>query len=319
TPGEAIKASREYLLVCGVGILFIVGYNVINSILSGMGDATTPFLFVLVACFINVVLDVILVRYARLGALGAAIATTAAQGGSFLFALIYLRIKGIGFTFGREDIRISGREAKKLFSIGAPVAVQNMLVGVSFLFITAIINQMGLIASASVGVVEKLITFMFVPVTAFATAVGAAASQNLGAGQEKRAKKCMWCGIGMALVPAILITVFCQFEAEMLTGILAKSPEVVKMSARYLESYIFDILMVSFVFCMNGYFNSLNKSWFSLLHSLLATFGVRIPLSFVLSRMVTADLYLIGFASPASTLVSLIICVPFLWKLNKKI
>ena len=312
TPAEAVGATRAYLLACAVGIPFIVGYNVITSILTGLGDSKTPFLFIAVACIINIVLDVVLVKYFHLGALGAAVATTVAQAGSFAFSILFLWRRGFGFRFSPAHIRVDRRQIGWIVKIGGPVAVQNVLVGASFLFVTAIINQMGLVASAAVGVVEKLITFLFVPATALGTAVGTASAQNLGAQQYDRARKSMWCGILMALIPSLAIAVFCQFGGELLTGILTQDREVVALAADYLRSYIVDIVMVSFVFCMNGYFNSCGKSWFSLLHSLVTTIAVRVPLAFLLSRLANASLFLIGWASPASTFISLLACLAFL-------
>lgn len=312
TPQEAIGAARSYLFTCAIGIPFIVGYNVVSSILTGLGDTKTSFIFITVACIINIVLDVVLVRYVHLGALGAAIATTAAQAGSFLFSLLFLKRRGLGFPLSMADIRFDGRQVGRIAKIGGPVAVQNVLVGASFLFVTAIINQIGLVASAAVGVVEKLITFLFVPAIGMSTAVGTASAQNLGAQQYDRARRSMWYGITMALIPSILIAIFCQFGGEFLTRILTKDAEVVLMATDYLHSYIVDVILVSFVFCMNGYFNSCGKSWFSLLHSLVTTIAVRVPASFLLSRIANASLFTIGWAAPASTFVSLIMCLIFL-------
>ncbi len=317
TPAEAAPATREYLFFCSLGIPFIIGYNVVSSILTGMGDSKTPFLFILVACLINVVLDIILVRYIGWGARGAAVATTAAQIGSFLFSLIFLRVRGLGFAFSAADIRLDRTQTGKIIKIGGPVALQNVLVSASFLFITAIINQIGVAASAAAGVVEKLITFLFVPATAMGTTVSTAASQNIGAGQTGRARKSMWWGILIAFIPAVIITVCCQFFGTAMAGIFNKDSEVVLLAANYMSSYILDILLVSFVFCMNGYFNSQGKSWFSLLHSLLTTFAIRVPLAFVLSRIEGTSLFMIGFAAPVSTLVSLILCGIFLMHLYK--
>lgn len=318
TPPEAVKSATEYLFVCALGIPFIVGYNVVTSILTGLGDSKKPFIFVAVACVINIVLDVILVKYVGLGALGAAIATTIAQAGSFVFSIIYLKVSGLGFDFSKMDIKLDKFHVLHIAKVGAPVAVQNVMVGISFLFVTAIINQMGLIASAAVGVVEKLITFLFVPATSFATAVGTASSQNLGAKQEKRAWKSMWYGVVMALVPSLILFIFCQLKGEALTGILTGNSAVISHAASYLHSYICDILLVSFVFSMNGYFNSLDKSWFSLVHSLITTFAIRIPAAFILSRLEGTTLFLIGWAAPISTLVSLVMCLVFLFHLQAR-
>lgn len=316
TPTEAVEKTQQYLFFCALGIVFIVGYNVISSMLTGMGDSKTPFLFILAACIINVVLDILLVRYLGWGAMGAAVATTAAQAGSFLFSLAFLKHRGLGFPFSKNDVRIDIEQIGSIVRIGGPVAVQNVLVSASFLFITAIINQMGLAASAAVGVIEKLISFLFVPAIAMGNAVGAASAQNLGAHQPQRARKSMWCGIAIALAPAALITLYCQFYGATLVGLLNPDAEVIALGANYLRSYIVDILMVSFVFCMNGYFNSYGRSWFSLLHSLVTTFAVRIPMTYFISQIEGVDLFMMGWASPVSTFVSLILCLFFLRRIR---
>lgn len=318
TPPEAIAATRQYLGACAVGIVFIVGYNVVTSILTGLGDSRTPFLFILVACFINIVLDVVFVKYIGMGALGAAIATTVAQAGSFLFSILFLCHKGVGFPLSKADIKLDRQQILWILKIGGPVAMQNILVGMSFLFISAIINQMGVVASAAVGVVEKLITFLMVPAIAMGTAVGTASSQNLGADQPDRARKCMWYGVLIALIPSIIIAVFCQFGSPLLTGLLTNDSAVVTMGGDYLRSYIWDCILVSFVFCMNGYFNSCGKSWFSLAHSLVTTFAVRVPMAYLLSRLDHTGLFMIGWAAPLSTLISLVLCMIFLAILRKK-
>ncbi|MDL2237672.1 MATE family efflux transporter [Christensenellaceae bacterium OttesenSCG-928-K19] len=316
TPSEAVLETEQYLFICALGIVFIIGYNVISSILTGMGDSKTPFIFVLVACLINVVLDVLFVNGLGWGARGAAIATTVAQAGSFIFSLLFLRRKGLGFPLSKTDFRFDKAQIGSIVRIGGPVALQNVLVNASFLFITAIINMMGVVASAAVGVVEKLITFLFVPATAMGTSVGAASAQNIGANQMDRARKSMWWGVVIALVPAVIFTIICQFYGAGLTGILSGDEQVVALAANYLRSYILDILLVSFVFCMNGYFNSYGKSWFSLVHSVVTTFAVRVPMAFLLSRMEGATLFDIGWAAPASTAVSLVMCLIFLSRMK---
>lgn len=318
TPQAAVAATRNYLYICALGIPFITGYNIINSILTGLGNSKTPFIFITVACCINIVMDLILVTGFHLGAAGAAIATTLAQIGSVVFALLYIRKKGLGFSFHSSELKFSQNSAMQIIKIGTPVAVQNVLVSLSFVFITAIVNQMGLSESAAVGAVEKLITFLFVPVTSLSTAVSTACAQNLGASQPDRAKKALGYGIVMALIPSVLICLYCQWFGTTLTSLFSKDTQVVMLAANYLRSYIFDVIAVAFIFCMNGYFNSRGYSWFSLTHSLITTFAVRVPAAYLLSKMTNSSLYLIGWAAPASTLASLLLCLPFLAYLFKK-
>ena len=114
-----------------------------------------------------------------MGAKGAAIATVSAQGFSFLFALVYLCKKGIGYSFYKEDICFS-KYIQKIMQIGFPLGLQSVLVNISFLIITIIV---GLIASASLGVVEKLMGFLMLPALALGSALASLIALNVGAKQ----------------------------------------------------------------------------------------------------------------------------------------
>ena len=130
----------------------------------GLGDSKTPLYFVGLACVINIVLDFILVGYCGMRAAGAAIATISSQGISFATALWFLYQKGFRFEFSRHDIRFGSYSFEKDRDLGGShLLLQDALINVSFLLITVIVNQMGVIASASLGVVEKIIVFAMLP------------------------------------------------------------------------------------------------------------------------------------------------------------
>ena len=198
------------------------------------------------------------------------------------------------------------------------VLLQDALVNVSFLMITVIVNQMGVIASASLGVVEKIIVFAMLPPTAISSAVAAMTAQNYGAGLYSRMKSCLRSGIGMALVFGLSFCVYSQFFPESLTGIFSKDPAVIYMAADYLRGYSIDCIIVCFVFCFNAYFSGQGNSVFPMIHSMIATFLFRIPLSWLFSRLDSSSLLLMGYAPPLSTMVSLLICFWYLRRSNRK-
>ena len=316
TPAEAMADTKNYILVCSAGILFIIGYNVVCGILRGLGDSKTPLYFVGLACIINIVLDFILVGYFHWGATGAAIATVTAQGVSFGIALWFLYRHGFHFDFSRKDIRLNRNLSKKIMVLGAPIALQDALINVSFLIITVIVNQMGVIASASLGVVEKIIVFAMLPPMAISSA---GTAQNYGAGLIKRMNKCLASGIGIALVFGVSVCVYSQFLPETLTAFFTKDAAVVAMAAEYLRGYSIDCIVVSFVFCINSYFSGQGNSLFPMIHSLIATFLFRIPLSYWFSQMDSSSLFIMGFAPPISTVVSLLICIWYLRYTQRKL
>lgn len=180
-PLAAVSTTRQYLLICSCGIIFIVGYNAISGILRGLGDSRTPLLLITIACLINISTDLLFVGLFRMGAVGAALSTVLAQAISLLLAALYLSAKGFWYKYNNYAPHFSLSAARQVLMTGLPIALQEGLVNISFLIITAIVNSLGLIASAAVGVVEKLIVFSMLPTTAFAAALSAITAQHHGA------------------------------------------------------------------------------------------------------------------------------------------
>ena len=305
TPDSAIEATRNYLFVCSIGVVFIVGYNVVSSILRGLGDSKTPLLFVFIACIINIVVDFILVGYFHMGAMGAAIATVLAQGTSFIFSILYLTKKGLGFHFDKKDICFSVY-FQKVLKIGFPIGFQSILVNLSFLIITIVINGMGVVASASVGVVEKLMGFLMLPSVAFGASLSTIVAQNIGAQQYKRANQSLKYAIMFCLCFACIITTICIVDGSIFTRIFTNDQEVINYGALYLKFYSLDCLLTSFLFCLNGYLNGYKKTVFTMIHSLTATFLGRIPLTILISQLPHVTLLEMGLAAPLSTIISLV-------------
>ena len=318
TPEEAMKDTLHYILICSIGIPFIMGYNVVCGILRGLGDSKSPLYFVLIACIINIGVDFLLVGGFGMRAAGAATATVLSQGISFLAALWFLHRRGFHFPFGWQNIRPNKFLSGQIVKLGAPIALQDALINISFLIITVIVNQMGVIASAALGVVEKIIVFAMLPPTAIAAAVSTMTAQNYGAGLIQRMTRCLYSGIGMALVFGVSVCLYSQFWPETLTGIFTKDAAVVEMAAGYLRGYSIDCIIVSFVFCINSYFSGQGNSWFPMIHSMIATFLFRIPLSYLFGQLDSTDLQLMGYAPPLSTMVSLLICFWYLRRNKRK-
>ncbi len=318
-PEEAFEQTVDYIFICSIGIVFIVGYNAVSGILRGMGDSKSPMYFVIVATIVNVGLDLLFVVAFGMDAAGAAYATVIAQACSFIFAIIWLCVKGLGIGFNKKDLRLNKQKTKGILRFGTPVALQEALVNISFLIITAILNTKGLVVSAAVGVVEKVICFAVLPITAFSMAISAMTAQNIGAGQPERAKKCMLCGILFTAAVEVVIVLFVELGGgPLLLSIFSSDTEVISQGYLYMRSYIFDCLLLCVVFCMNGFFNGCGKTFFTMAHSLFVTFVIRIPLAWLFSSLASTGMFEIGLAAPIATAVSIIICLFYMksgrWK-----
>ncbi|SCJ45146.1 Staphylococcal virulence regulator protein A [uncultured Clostridium sp.] len=307
TPAQAFTQAYQYVLICSLGILFIFGYNAISAVLRGVGDSKSPMLFVGIACVCNIVLDLLLVGPLHMGAAGAALATVASQAVSMVIAIVYLRRRAFLFDFKLKSLRIHREQATRLLKLGLPISLQESLVHLSFMIITAIVNNMGVIASAAVGVAGKFEGFAMLPATAFAAAISAMVAQNMGAGEKGRAEKTLYAGIAIAFGCSVLFFIWAQVAPVSILAIFKADALVSQAGAQYLRSFSYDFMLVAFVFCMNGFFNGCGRTTFSMVNGLLSTFLVRVPLALLFSNLWPASLTGIGLAAPLASFVSIVV------------
>jgi len=318
TPEQAVAHAKAYLTITSLGTVFIMGFSVTGSIFRGVGDSKSPLLFIAIACTTNIVLDLLFVAVFRWGAAGAALATVIAQGVSLAFSLTHLARNGIGVKITRHDIRFSMSQFKKILLIGIPLCFQDTLVSLSFMFITSVINSMGLTQSTAAGIVEKLITFLMMPTIAVSASVATMSAHCFGAGLYKRAMQVLRTAISLALGVAVVIVAFVWIRGDLLIKIFKKDDAaVIEQAVLFLKSYALDCLVVAFVFNFNSFFSSCNRSVFSMVHSVLTTICIRVPYVYLMAKA-GATLDRIGLAAPLSTLGSLLLCVGYFIYLVRK-
>ena len=320
-PGPAVLPARQYLFICSCGIVFITGYNMVSGILRGLGDSKRPMIFVAIACGCNVLGDLLLVGVFGMGAAGAAIATIAAQAVSLVLSLLVLRRRDFPFDFKRSSFHVRPEKAKKIVTLGAPVAVQNVLVSLSFLIITAIVNAMGVVAqSAAVGVVERVVSFAMLAPIAFMAAISAMTAQNMGAGRHDRAGASLRYGILFCLVVDAAMFVLIQLFPTQAVGLFTPDAEVIRHGVLYLRTYSLDVILVSFVFCLNGFFGGCGRTGFTLFNDLVSTFAARVPIVFFVSLLPGVTLLQLGVAAPVASVVQIMIQLVYLrsgrWKVS---
>lgn len=313
-PSEALAQTAVYIRICGVGIVFIIGYNLLGAIFRGMGDSRTPLVTVSIACVINIAGDLLLVKGFGLGAAGAALATVGAQAISVLLSLLLIWLSPRPFHFTCTMLRFDCKKIGRELQIGIPVALQELLVGTSFLVIQAIVNALGVTASAGVGVAEKVCVFIMLVPSAYAQSMSAFTAQNRGAGKLERARKALIYGIFSSLIIGAFMGVVTFFHGDLLASAFARDPAVIQAAHSYLKAYAIDCFLTPFLFCFVGYFNGCEKTLFVMLQGLAGAFCVRIPVAYWMSIQPGATLFSIGLGTPFSSLVQNILCIAmFAW------
>lgn len=316
-PDEAIGSTSIYVRICGTGIFFIVAYNVLAAIFRGFGDSKSPLIFVAVACVINVIGDLVLVAGLHMDAAGAAISTVFAQAVSVVFALFLLVKKELPFKISRRDFKLN-KQCRRGLQVGLPLALQECLTQISFLALCAFVNRLGLEASSGYGVACKIVSFVMLIPSALMQSMASFVSQNVGAKNEKRAKKAMFTGIGIGFVIGCLVFMLILFKGDLLTGIFTSDAAVVQNGYDYLKGFAPDAILTAILFSMIGYFNGHDKTLWVMIQGLIQTLLVRLPLAYYMSIQPNAGLTEIGFAAPASSMVGMILNMCFYIYMTKK-
>ncbi len=314
-PEAAFSQTVSYVRICSAGTIFIVAYNLVGSIFRGIGDSKMPLITVSIACVLNILGDLLLVAGLHWGSAGAALATVAAQAVSVLLSVVMIRRRALPFAVSRRSFRLRAGVLRQILFLGIPIALQDLLVSISFLAILAIVNNLGLIPSAGVGVAEKLCAFIMLVPSAYMQAMSAFVAQNMGANRPDRARRALLYGIISSLAVGLLMAYASFFHGNVLAALFAKDAAIVAAAADYLKAYAIDCLLTSFLFCLIGYFNGCGKTVFVMLQGILGAFCIRIPISYLMSRRPGATLFHIGLATPASTAIQILLCgLYFLWQ-----
>ena len=315
-PAEAVDLTASYVRICGAGIFFIVAYNLLSAIFRGLGDSKSPLLFVLVACIVNIIGDLVLVAGLHMDTAGAAIATVTAQALSVVFAVMLLLKKDLPFAITKKDFRLNP-QCRKFLKIGLPLALQEFLTQISFLALCAFVNRLGLEASSGYGVACKIVNFAMLVPSSLMQSMASFVSQNIGAGKKKRAKQSMFTGIGVGLAVGCVVFVLVLFKGDVLCSAFSTDAAVIQNGFAYLKGFAPETLVTAIMFSMVGYFNGNNKTVWVMTQGLIQTLLVRLPLAYFMSIQPNASLTKIGLAAPVATTVGIVLNVGFFIYLNQ--
>lgn len=318
-PEASVAKTISYIRICSGGIIVIIAYNVISSILRGVGNANLPLLFVGIACIVNIIGDLLLVGVFQMDVAGAATATVAAQFVSVIVSLLVLRRQNLPISFSIKQCKIYSRELRMILNVGVPIALQEAMVQISFLVINSIVNYMGLMPSAGYGVAQKIVSFILLVPSSVMQSVSAFVAQNIGAREKVRAKQGFYVAMLTGCSVGIIIFFIGFFGGAQVSSLFTKDVEVIAQSADYLRGFSAECILTCILFSSIGYFNGCGRSIPVMIQGITSAFCVRIPVSIFVSRLSGASLVLVGLATPITTVYGIIFfMICFAWVHHKE-
>ena len=292
-PAESLDYSADYMIICGAGLVFTAGYNMVSSVLRGMGDSKRPFMFICIASLINLVLDVLFTGYMGMEVAGAAWATIIGQAVSFIFSLYYLykNKEAFGFDFKWSSYYPRKKYVSLIMSLGTPMALQSGCINISMLYVNSMINSIGVTASATFGVGCKIDDIINKIAQGIQMAAMPMISQNIAAGEIKRSKQVVHSAWTFASVFTVTCMVLYMVFGKQMFMLFSDDPAVHALSGTFISAILwmfpaFIIMRGTFAF-IQGIGNA--KLGFVL--SLLDGVVLRIGLSWLLGIVLDFGFY----------------------------
>ena len=280
-PKESFDMARDYLVICGIGLIFTAGYNLVSAVLRGMGDAKRPFLFIGIASVVNLALDILFTGFLGWGVAGAAWATIIGQAASFLFSIYFLYRKRseYGFEFHKKSFLPNKKYTGMIVSLGTPMAIQSGCINLSMLVVNAMINEVGVIASATFGVGVRIDDIVNKISQGIQYAAVPMISQNIGAAQLDRSKKV----VRVAWIYSAGLTIFFMVLyvtlGKQLFMIFSDDPLVHEMSSEFIKAILWMFPAFSMMRGSGAFIQGIGNAKLSMVLALLDGVVLRIGLS----------------------------------------
>lgn len=321
-PKAAFSYAVGYVRIICLGTIFTFGYNSVCSILRGLGDSRSPLIFVAVATIANIVLDVLFVGPLGWGVKGAALATIISQGISVLIALHHLKRHDVFSHFSVNDFILNRSLCGMILKIGFPAALQMVVVNLSYLLVTRMLNGYGVVIAAAAGIGLKINTFTAMPCWAVGQAVTTMAGQNMGAGRMERVKETTKTGLLISIIISCVLVVSVQLFASAIVSSFDTNKEVIREGVRYLRICCsVNFIAYASMYIFDSLATGVGDSLFAMINALLHSVVMRLSLSYLLGHVFGLGFIGIYWGEMLSPLLSFFVGTAYflsgVWKRRK--
>lgn len=230
TPVNVLPLSSLYMRIYFCGITFTIVYNFCASILRAAGDTKSPLIYLTIAGFVNVILNVVFVTVFDMDVDGVALATMISQGISAVLVFIALMRRTDACRLFPKKMRFYKKQLLKILRIGLPAGIQSSLFAISNVIIQSSVNSFNSDAVLSGnGASQNIESFIYVTMNSFHQAAVNYIGQNAGAHKFNRIKKSYLYSLLYVTLFGIVTGFLAYFFGEELLGIyITDSPDAIQ-------------------------------------------------------------------------------------------
>ena len=305
TPPDVHDMAVDYLTIISLGIIGTAYYNIGSGILRGLGDSFSPLLYLIVACVLNIFLDLLFVIKFNMAAAGVALATVVAQAISAVLCVWKITHMTKILSVCKKDLVPDKRITMKTIRLGLPSGLTQAIFSMAAIVVQALTNSFGTRVIACAIVVMRVDGFAMMPNFTFGMAMTTFVGQNVGAGRMDRVREGVKEGVRMSLIIAVVLVAAILIFGENLMRMFTQTEEVVTLGVHMMRilavGYIAMAVTQSLSGVMRGAGDTITPMWISIITTII----IRMPLAYGLAYLTRSEALPKG--SPDSIFISLLV------------
>lgn len=276
TPEDIMAYSLTYLRIYFIGVIPQMIYNMGSGLLRAVGDSKRPLYYLVVACGVNILLDLLFVVVFKWEVMGVALATIISQLVSALLVLYTLIRSDTEYQLHPRAIHLTSSTLRKIIIIGLPAGLQSVMYALSNVIIQSSINSYGTNSIAAWTAYGKIDGLFWMVMGAFGVAITTFVGQNFGAHKMDRVHKSVKISIIMASLTAIFISVLFLTTGPYIYRLFTNDAEVIEIGMKIL--WILGPFFVSYVCIeiLSGAMRGCGESLIPMIMTALGICGLRI-------------------------------------------
>ena len=273
TPAGQIDGATTSLEIVCLGTLAVSLYNYAAQTMRALGDSRTPLIFLIVACLINVFLDLLLVVGLNMGVMGAALATVLSQCISAVCSLLYGFWKNPYFKLKREHLRFDREISAKCFQIGLPLAAQSILISISCVILQRVVNGFEEAVVSAFTATTRIEQLVQQPFNSLGSAVSTFTGQNMGAGKTDRVKTAFHKSIWIAAAISLSMLIACYAAGSFMIRCFVNDPEVIRIGAMGLRITSLMFFPLGMIYITRGLLNGAGDAFYAMINGAVEVTG----------------------------------------------
>lgn len=319
TPETILPDSITYMRMSCIGVPFIGVYNYSSSMLRALGDSRTPLYFLIVSCFLNILMDLLFVRVFGMGVFGAAFATIIAQFISGFGCLMYALKTNAYFRLNRSDLRPDRHIIWQAVRLGLPLAMQWSLIAVSTSALQRFVNGFGTVAMAAFTATNRVEQLIQQPYGSLSAGLSTYSAQNYGAGRYDRLKEgfrdSMLITAGLSLAALIAVQIF----SSSIIRWFVNEADVIELGGQALRITSWFYIFLGTIYAARGILNGVGDILFSFINGFIEMLS-RIFLPMIIVAVTTLGVWSIWWTAGLAWFLSALFCVLryVFWKRKRK-